>query len=462
MTTAVVLGGGFAGVLAATVLARHAGRVVVVEDDHYPATPAPRRGLPQAHHSHVLVAGGAAALETLLPGTLAALYARGAHRRGLSGDTLILTAQGWYRRCETEAYLISCGRGLLDQVVRRRALDGGAVPVREGTRAVGLTGDASGVTGVRVRRGTTEETIPAGLVVDATGRRSQGPRWLAELGAAPPEEARVDSGLAYATRLYRAPARLAAAIPAVMLHPGPDGERPGAGATLFPIEDDHWIVTLTGTRGSEPPTDEPGFTRFARSLRDPIIADLMAEAEPAGPIRAYRDTANRRRFFERTPPLPGFLAIGDAVVAVNPVHSHGMSVAALSALRLDAELTRHGPAALPGLQAAMAEEAGRSWRMATENDGLRPERAERMTAFERAVRARITQAALTSPDLAAEIFRAHTLIPAAPGSPRALPGKPESPLTAERAITQYPGLSGWWNARRDSRELRLVGERHDL
>ncbi|MGW4640214.1 FAD-dependent monooxygenase [Sphaerisporangium sp. NPDC004334] len=374
MTTAVVLGGGFAGVLTAAVLARHAGEVILVESDHYPSGPGPRRGLPQAHHTHVLVTGGARALRTLLPGTLEELYARGAHRRSLPGEALILTAEGWYRRHHTESYLISCSRALLDQVVRRRALAGGAVRVLAGTQALGLTGDATRVTGVRVRReGAAAETIRADLVVDATGRRSRAPRWLAELGAPPVEEEAVASGLAYSTRLYHAPAdpaAPAAAMPAIVLHPRPAPGRPDQGATLYPIEGGRWIVTLTGTRGGEPPTGEREFADFARSLRSPIVAELMAAAEPAGPVRPYRDTANRRRFYERAALPDGFLAIGDAVTAVNPIHSHGMSVAALSALRLDAELARRGigPSVCREAQAAVAAEADRSWRMAAGQD----------------------------------------------------------------------------------------------
>src|SRR6185437_13071515 len=122
MTTAVVLGGGFAGVLAARVLSRHVDDVTVVESGWYPADQGSRTGLPQGHHSHVLVAGGASALDTLLPGTTAELLARGAHRRGLPGDSLILSAYGWFASHETGAFVLSCSRWLTDQVVRDRAL----------------------------------------------------------------------------------------------------------------------------------------------------------------------------------------------------------------------------------------------------------------------------------------------------------------------------------------------------
>ncbi|MFC4586158.1 NAD(P)/FAD-dependent oxidoreductase [Sphaerisporangium corydalis] len=453
MTRAVVLGGGFAGVLAAAVLARHADDVVLIENDHYPSGPRPRRGVPQSHHNHVLVTGGVTALRALLPGAVEELFARGAQPRGLPGDALILAPEGWFRRLDTGAGLIACSRGLLDQVVRTRALGDDTISTWQGARALGLTGDATRVTGVRVvRENGPVETVGADLVVDATGRRSKAPRWLAEIGAPEVEEVTVSSGLAYSTWVYQAPAELAADLPAIMLHPRPSGGRPGQGATLFPIEDGRWIVTLTGTRGGEPPADERGFLDFARSLRDPIVADLMAAATPLGRIRPYRDTSNRRRFFERAALPDGFVALGDAVVAVNPVYSHGMSVAALGALRLDRELRRGGyaPSRSSRLRAAMAAEAERSWLMAIRQDGGHPEEGRReVSPAERQVRTRLTRAALSNRELAADLFRAQTLMATDAGKDRsalflALSGRPETLLTTEEAVTQYPALHKWW------------------
>jgi hypothetical protein len=58
-------------------------------------------------------------------------------------------------------------------VVREQA----ALPLREGTRPLGLVGDAARVTGVSVARDNAAvETIQAVLVADATGRRSKTPR----------------------------------------------------------------------------------------------------------------------------------------------------------------------------------------------------------------------------------------------------------------------------------------------
>ncbi|WP_062440820.1 NAD(P)/FAD-dependent oxidoreductase [Herbidospora daliensis] len=400
MTRAVVLGGGLAGVLAAVALTRHADEVVVLESDRYPAGPRPRRGLPQSHHNHVLMTGGIRALDELLPGVVDDLLTAGAHRRNLPGDCLIFSGEGWFHRVRTEADLIACSRPLLDEVIRRHA----GIEVNEGVRAVGLTGDAEKVTGVRTGTGAL---LGADLVVDATGRRSQAPGWLAALGVPPVEEVTVPSGVAYATRLYEG----SGDVPAVMVHPK---YSPARGGTLFPIEGGRWIVTMTG----DPPLDEAGFLAYARELRDPVIADLIEKAEPAGPIRPCHDTANRRRYFENAQLPEGFLAVGDSLVTVNPVFSHGMSVAAMSAVRIAEE----GPS-----QRAAAEVADRSWRMAV----AEPRKGGN---------AKVGRAVLSSAGLAAELFHGQALIPAVRDHQavfRAMVDDLVEPLTAEQAISQF-------------------------
>src|SRR5690348_9903515 len=95
---AVVVGGSLGGMLAASVLARHADLVTVVERDRLPDGPRPRTGVPQARHAHLLMSGGARAIEELLPGTVDRLLRAGAHRVGLPGDVVSLSPRGWLRR----------------------------------------------------------------------------------------------------------------------------------------------------------------------------------------------------------------------------------------------------------------------------------------------------------------------------------------------------------------------------
>ena len=56
--TAVVIGASIAGLAAARVLSDHYESVVVLERDELPEVSAPRRGVPQGRHAHILAAAG--------------------------------------------------------------------------------------------------------------------------------------------------------------------------------------------------------------------------------------------------------------------------------------------------------------------------------------------------------------------------------------------------------------------
>ncbi|MFE3286280.1 pyridine nucleotide-disulfide oxidoreductase, partial [Streptomyces sp. NPDC059233] len=162
---AVVIGGSLAGLLAAAVLAEHAA-VTVIDADPLPEGPAPRRGLPQGRHTHLLWSGGARAIEEILPGITDDWTRAGAIRRSLPTDLVTMTAQGWIPRVPEKQFNISCSRDLLDSVVRARVTALKGVTTLLQSRVRGLEGTASRVTGVRVD--TPEEEgllLAADLVV---------------------------------------------------------------------------------------------------------------------------------------------------------------------------------------------------------------------------------------------------------------------------------------------------------
>lgn len=245
---AVVLGGGMAGMLAAAALADRADEVVVVDRDRMPAGAGSRKGLPQARHAHLLMAGGARAVETLLPGTTDRWTAAGARRIAVPTGLVVLGPHGWFPRRPETHFMMACTRDLLDLVVREQVLARPGITLREGTEAVGLTGGAGRVTGVRVRDTGTDAaagTIGAGLVVDACGRGSRAARLLVELGLPAVREETVDAGLVYATRIFRAPAG-SEDFPLVTVQADARARVPGRGATLVPIEGGRWLVTASG------------------------------------------------------------------------------------------------------------------------------------------------------------------------------------------------------------------------
>lgn len=454
-THTLVLGGGMAGMLTASVLAAAGSRVTVVEPDTFPDLPGPRRGLPQGHHNHMFMAGGVEALESMLPGTVEALTAAGAHRRGLPGGILTLSAEGWYHRHETGAWVLACSRALLDHVMRDRVLRDERIELREGSRAVGLLGDRERVTGAQVM-GTGDGPgvgvgTEADLVVDATGRGSRAAGWLGELGVPPVREDRVDAGFAYACRFLRAPDGLGPDFPGVLIQAGHGDGTPGRGGALMPIEDGRWIVALIGTHGACPPTDEAGFAGFARSLADPVVADLIDLATPDGPIRSYRGLANVRRHYD-SPAVPdGFVVLGDAATTLNPNYATGLSVAALQAQALGAELAgaEPGPGFAGRARKAVARVVAEPWTAAVGNDQWFPGTTSTLRQAPQALRrfaarfARTTTADAALADLSFQV--AALLRPQAsmmgPGSLlKVLRGPRQEPLSRAQAVGQYPEI----------------------
>jgi hypothetical protein len=140
-------------------------------------------------------------------------------------------------------------------------------------------------------------------------------------------------------------------------------------AAVLAAEGARWVVTLAGSMGDYPPTDEKGWIKFAASLPVPAVHDLVTSRRPLTEIVSYRFPANQRRVYEGMKRFPGgYLVTGDAVCSFNPIYGQGMSVAATEAKALDECLT----AGLDGLAARFYARARKiidiPWLIATGED----------------------------------------------------------------------------------------------
>ncbi|MER7578418.1 FAD-dependent monooxygenase [Kitasatospora sp. NPDC097691] len=360
--TAVVIGGGLAGLGAAWALRGRAERIVVVERDHYPTEPAFRAGVPQGRHAHLVLEAGHRALEEMFPGIKQELLDAGALRVTTS-EVKWLSSAGWMAEYPARMAFLSCTRPVLDHLVLERVRADSSIEFLEGTDVVGLLGSAGVVTGVKVRergpeRGEVRD-LPAELVVDAAGRSTSVPKWLTELGCPPVPEERVDAGVAYTSRLFHRPAGVDLGGQAVYLQTkAPDAPRMGV---LLPVEGDRWIVSLAGMRGAEPGPGEEGFTRHLARLRDPLLREALRDAEPAGEVRGFLPGPGVRRHYERSCP-DGLVAVGDAASTFNPVYGQGVTVALFCARELRRTVLRHG-----GIDHAAARDARRAVAAASKN-----------------------------------------------------------------------------------------------
>ncbi|MFJ9614009.1 FAD-dependent oxidoreductase [Streptomyces noursei] len=354
---ALVVGAGIAGLLTARVLADTFAEVEVLEQDVLPTTPVQRPGVAQGHHVHGLTARGAEVMERLFPGLEGQLAAAGAPGGDFGQIVAFRFPDCWSPRVPTGIPLQTFSRPLLETHLRHRLTALDRIRVRDGVRVTGLTGSPTHVTGVRVRirtaattvtpdgptvppdgLSTTDDVLPADLVVVANGRTTHLPDWLAALGLDRPQRTIIDARVGYASRLYAISDSAAPPWAAAMELLQAPYVRRGFMATR--IEGDRLLVTLQGAAGDHPPRDPDGFTAFAESLHTPL-ADLLARLDPVSSVRTYAHCANQRTHYHRLPHWPGgLLALGDAVCAFNPLYGQGMGIAAIAADLLHTMLAR--------------------------------------------------------------------------------------------------------------------------
>ncbi|MGQ0520378.1 MAG: NAD(P)/FAD-dependent oxidoreductase [Actinomycetota bacterium] len=352
MAEVLVVGAGVGGLGSALALARTGHRVTVVERDPVEMVASPdeafehwrRRGAPQTRHSHAFLARCRNLLRDRAPEVLAALLDAGASEidftRHPPPDLHPLAPEPG----DEDLVGLACRRTTFEWVLRRLAEATPGVAVVPGAVECLLAEDRpSGVphvVGVGLAGG---EARRADLVVDAGGRRSPLPGWLAALGCQPVPEAQEDTGIIYSSRFYRV---------------GPDDDDPAAQPLLvgdlgylkfavFPGDNRTLSITF-GVHADDAEMRrllQPGpFTALAAAIPASRRWVESARCQPISGVEVMGDLVNRRRRFVvgGRPLATGVFAVGDSAVCTNPLYGRGCSLALVHAELLADTLAAHG------------------------------------------------------------------------------------------------------------------------
>lgn len=339
----VIVGGSVAGLATALALARAGHPVTVlerddvaVEGDADAAFATERRGAPQAHQTHGLLARLRLVLRDRFPDVLDALHEAGAY------DMSTTAGLPDVRPGDEDLSVLIVRRTTFEWVLRRAVLAEPSVVHRDGLAVSGVRAVERGgrphVTGAVLATG---EVVP-GTVVAATGRRGDVPSWLRAAGVELPEVVG-ETGFVYLTRWYHlsdaaldeVDARLAGDLGFVKYL-----AVPGDGGTLSATiavrsKDDALRAALS---------DPVAFDAALASLPGPAGFLRAGPMEPIGGVRPMAGLINRiRRFLdaEGQPLVTGLHAVGDAHTCTNPLYGRGCALALVQATLLADALGAH-------------------------------------------------------------------------------------------------------------------------
>jgi 2-polyprenyl-6-methoxyphenol hydroxylase-like FAD-dependent oxidoreductase len=340
-----VLGAGVAGLSSALALARDGHRVTLVERDELvlgdpsAALSWRRQGIPHFLQPHAFIPRGRRELRQSFPDVYQALLNAGARdldlRPKLPGRT---------QPADEELAYLGVRRPLIEWALRRAVMAVPSVRTLSGARALGLAaepGDVPRIRGVA----TTAGTLEADLVVDAMGRRSPVPAWIAALGGTPLPERSSECGIIYYCRYYRV--RAGASLRDGPWVPGPRADLGYGAFSTFPGDNGTFAAVI-----AIPPGDQE-----LKALRNAAAYDAAAATMPALHAWTNADTAtpitdvlpmgslqNVLRMPDSTrPPARSLVSVGDAICHTDPALALGLSFGLIHARALAHALRDHAP-----------------------------------------------------------------------------------------------------------------------
>lgn len=336
MQHVLVIGGGICGLATALGFARAGRRVTIIDREPPPPTTEPheafalwtRASVPQARQGHFFYARTRNVLHERAPDVLERLVACGAGR----WNTMDL-AQPEQRIPEDEQLTGLRIRRLPFELILRRSVEAEPLAeilhssVAEGLLISGDVHDMPLVSGVRLRDGAE---LAADLVIDACGRKTPVPGWLARRGASVDVEVE-DCHCVYYGRYFQL-------LDGCGLDPETDVPTKTIGGDLGYLS---FVVGFTESYTLGTWINAPSWDKEMKALRDPRAWDAAAHSFPAWapwidpdnavaltPVMPFAGQKNvlRRYVSGDRPIVRGLLPVGDALSMTNPTYGWGVSL----------------------------------------------------------------------------------------------------------------------------------------
>ena len=324
----------------------------MIEKDLVPNPPLPRKGVPQGPQVHAIIKRGENAITKIFPEFPDRLRAAGGMTVKIGLELQMHEGGGWHPRRDVGLTMFTQTRALLEHVIRNCLLGHENVTLQAGCRFAGLDLSRDGtVKAVRIIANdrAEDDAVSANLVVDAMGRGSPMPKWLADRGHGEVRRSRARIDVHYVTMLLRRPEAYRDAANAWVIRATAPAKK--RCATLIAIEDGRWLLTLVSRLGDPPPLDFAGCLEFAKTVEGGVLYDLIQDAEVTTPPRRFMIPEALLAHFDKMENLPtGLLPLGDVIGNFNPLLAQGMTISALHAEILGDCLERQAKSA-GGLQA---------------------------------------------------------------------------------------------------------------
>lgn len=308
MRTAVVIGGGVAGLAAAKVLASHFSKVIIYDKNE----------VKQSLHQHVLLKSGQIILEKLFPGINQKFMKAGCAQIDWANDTLWENNDGKFPRNYSSIQTISMSRGLLQNY---------------------MSEDLKLLPGIQFRDERVEklEDLEASLIVIAGGQSFP---VRVVLGNAFSCEKRLKINLTYRSYVFNLDDLDMEGFKQYYFQIDPPNSF--IGGVICPIEDNKAMVTIIEKEEKISQCDTyKDFLMKAEIIPGGTFYKIIKNASPLTKMAVFRKVDTHRRILDVNKIPKGVIVLGDILNSLNPVFGQGMTLALMQVEVLDRMLSEN-------------------------------------------------------------------------------------------------------------------------